>query len=175
VPQSALFLALRNCLEQVVKLDKHQYSDPNVVARSSREVRLAWAKSEAAVGRSVEEPFATRFDPSEGCGLLAATLRILRALNALRIQAERGATVAVVESLDALGSSFVASLELLSNWFVDDPTRPVREPRRLFLDAERAPAAIGAPSSIVLHFDEMVNAVNTMSHLASWATSAHSS
>ena len=166
MPQSALFLALRNCLEQVVKLDMHQYSDPNEVARSSREVRLAWAKSEAAVGRSVEEPFATRFDPSEGCGLLAATLRI---------QAERDATDAVVESLDALGSSFVASLELLSNWFVDDPTRPVRELRRLFLDAERAPVAIGAPSSTVLHFDEMVNGVNTMSHLASWATSAHSS
>ena len=106
-PQSALFLASRNCLEQVVKLDKHQYSDSNVVVRSLREVLLTWAKSETAVGPSVEKSFATKFDPLEGCGLLAAKLRTLRAINALRIEAERDATVTVVESLDALGSSFV--------------------------------------------------------------------
>lgn len=120
-PQSSLFLALRHCVEQVVKLDKHQYSDPNVVVRSSREVRLAWAKSETAVGRSVEKSFATRFDPLEGCGLPGANLRILRAIRALRIEAERDATVTVVESLDALDSSFVWSLERRNSRFVDNP------------------------------------------------------
>ena len=172
--QAALFLALRDYLEQVVKLVDDRDPNPDVIAQSSRTVRLAWAKSEAAVGRSVEEPAATRVDPSEGRGLLAAALRILRAIHALRIEAERGATISTLASVNSLSSSCVDSLERLGKWFSDQPFGPVNELRPLFLDAEQALSANNAPPSISLHFDELVNALNTATHLAGLATPATS-
>jgi len=172
--QAALFLALRDYLEQVVTLVDGRNPDPDVIARCSRTVRLAWAKSEAAVGRSVEEPAATRVDPSEGRGLLAAALRILRAIHALRIEAERGATISTLASVNSLSSSCVDSLERLGKWFSDQLFGPVDELRPLFLDAEQALSANNAPPSISLHLDELVNALNTATHLAGLATPATS-
>lgn len=173
--QSTLYLALRDYLERVVKLVEKRDLDPDLVAQSSRMVRLAWAKSEAAVGRSVEEPAATRVDPSEGRGLLATALRILRATHALRIEAERGATIATLAPFDKLGSNCVDSLERLGNWFADQPTRPVSDLRPLFLATEQALIEVDAPPSIALHFDELVNAINTASHLAGLTVPARSS
>ena len=164
--QSALFHALSEYLEQVITLVEQRGEDPAELSRRSRDVRLAWATSEAAVGRSVEEPSATRVDPSEGRGLLATALRILRATHALRIEAERGAAVAPSEGFDALGDGCVSALQQLSEWFDERPVESTLELRPLFLHAERDLVAIAAPPTIALHFDELVNAINTSLHLA---------
>jgi uncharacterized membrane protein YccC len=172
--QAALFLALRDYLEQVVRLVNDDNPDPDAIATSSRTVRLAWARSEAAVGRSVEEPAATRVDPSEGRGLLAAALRILRAIHALRIEAERGANIPALASVNALSASCVDALARLGAWYSNRPFGTVNELRPLFLDAEEALGAHHAPASISLHLDELVNALNTATHLAGLASPASS-
>jgi hypothetical protein len=92
----------------------------------------------------------------------------------LRIEAERGATISTLASVNSLSSSCVDSLERLGRWFSDQPFGPVNELRPLFLDAEQALAANNAPPSISLHFDEIVNALNTATHLAGLATPATS-
>ena len=164
--QAALFLALRDYLEAVTRLVNDNDPNPDTIARSSRNVRLAWAGDEAAVGRSVEEPTATRVDPSEGRGQLAAALRILRATHALRIEAERGARVPTLAPVSLLSSGCVNALERLRRWYSDEPYGEVAELRSLFVDAQEALRSRDAPASIALHFDELVNAINTATHLA---------
>ena len=164
--QSALFTALRRYLEAAIDVVEARPVRPALVTERSRAARVAWAKAEAAVGRSVEEPAATRIDPSEGRGLLATTLRILRAIHALRIDAERGATIAGSAEFEALSAGCLDALERLGDWFASQPHGAVVELRPLFESAERSLVRVGAPESIALHLDELINAINTASHLS---------
>ena len=164
--QSGLFVALRDYLSVVIDLVETKPVEPDEVSQCSRSVRMAWAKAEAAVGRSVEEPAATRIDPSEGRSLLATTMRILRAIHAMRIEAERGATVPAFDELETLTAACLDSLEGLGHWFSSETLAPLTSLRPLYRAAEKALIAADAPASIASHFDELVNAINTATHLA---------
>ena len=164
--QSRLFDALGHYLAAVNSLVTAQSVDPAAVIQWSRASRVAFAASEAAVGRSVVEPSATRINPTEGRGLLAAAMRILRATHALRIDAERGATVAAFGELSELLSACVDALVRLGDFFDARAYDAPVDLRALFDALEPALAQRGAPASVALHLDELVNAINTAAHLA---------
>jgi uncharacterized membrane protein YccC len=164
--QSQLFAALHDYLDVVSGLVSRRAVATQRVADCSKKVRLAWAKAEAAVGRSIEEPAATRIDPSEGRGLMSVTMRILRAIHAMRIEAERGVTVEAFGELDALFDRSLQSLERLSHWFVSTPHSEVDDLRPLYKMAEKMLAEREAPTTIAAHLDELVNAINTANHLS---------
>jgi uncharacterized membrane protein YccC len=170
--QSSLFLALRDYLRAVVDLVEMRSVSADEIAKCSRRVRMAWASAEAAVGRSVEEPASTRIDPSEGRSLLATTLRILRAIHAMRIEAERGATVSPFDEFDALTSACLSSLEGLGNWFGSGLHSKELALRPLFRATEKVLIQRNAPASIATHLDELVNAINTAAHLSGMEAAA---
>ena len=144
--------------------------DAATMMASSRRARVAWARAEAAVGRSIEEPTATRIDPTQGRGLLAVALRVLRASHALRIEAERGARVGPDESMLALATEFrVAMARLAAQLDYADPGPP-SDLRRRFAEAKRYLDANGVAPTIASHLDELVNAINTGAHLTGLAT-----
>jgi len=163
--QSHLFAALRDYLAVVLDVVEHEPCDPARVSAASRATRLAWAQAEAAVERSIQEPASTRIDPSEGRGLLAVALRIVRAIHALRIEAERGATVRAFGELDALTTGFLDALDALGDPLAARPPRPAPELRGLFGATEHQLVELGAPPSIGRHLDELVNAIDTATHL----------
>lgn len=165
-----LFSALHDYLAVVSSAVEAKPAPATRTAYYSRVSRLAWAQTEGAVGRSVSEPASTRVDPSEGRGLLAATLRIFRTTHALRIEAERGATVGPILELDELLAGCLTALVQLSQWFDTEDRGPRSDLRLLYRSAERTLTAIGAPASIAVHLDELVNAINTAAHLAGLAT-----
>lgn len=164
--QSQLFAALRDYLAAVVDLVERRPVGEGDVARCSRSVRMAWAKAEAAVGRSVEEPAATHMDPSEGRSLLATTMRILRATHALRIEAERGAVVESFTELEVLTSACIHALDDVGQWIGSQRRVQPVPLRPLYRTAEKILVERGSPASIATHLDELVNAINTASHVA---------
>lgn len=139
--------------------------EPARVSAASRVARLAWAKAETAVGRSIQEPAFTRIDPSEGRGLLAVALRIVRALHALRIEAKRGATLPAFGELDALGTGYLVALDAVADLLATRPASPAPELRPLYRATEARLLELSAPSSIGAHLDELVNSINTALHL----------
>jgi uncharacterized membrane protein YccC len=169
---SQLFGALGDYLEVISPLVQGETVALADIAACSRRARVAWAKSEASVGRSVEEPSATRINPSQGRGLLAVTLRILRAIHALRIEAERGAVVEPSPAFDELTANCHAAMRRLSNSFAGRPYGPQTNLRALYRTTEKRLAATDAPPSIAVHLDELVNAINTASLLAGLAAPA---
>lgn len=164
--QSDLFQGLHDYLAVVSQLVQATPVAANQVAHYSKVVRVAWGKAEAAVGRSIEEPTATRIDPSEGRGLMAATMRILRVTHAMRIEAERGVTIGVLDQYDTLMATCLDALERLSQWFTGATPAPIDDLRPKYRSAKRQLTEQGAPASIALHLDELVNAINTAQHLA---------
>jgi uncharacterized membrane protein YccC len=162
--QSDLFAALVRYLAAVAPAVAGQPVEPVTLAAASRASRLAWAKAETAVGRSIEEPSATRINPTEGRGLLAAGMRILRATHALRIEAEAGATVAPSNEYRELVDGCLTSLQRLSDHFADLAGALPQDLRDRYRASEPALSAGGAPS-VSVHFDELVNAINTATHL----------
>lgn len=169
--QSGLFRALREYLDVVMTVVLSRPVNSERVTAASRNVRNAWAKAEAAVGRSVEEPSSTRIDPAEGRSLLATTMRILRATHALRTEAERGATVRDIPAVDALHEAFLTSLTSLEDWFADGTVRRSPSLRAVFQTAENALEARNASASIAAHLDELVNAINTATQVSGLASS----
>ena len=162
---SDLFAALSSYVDVVLGLVVQKDIDPSTTLAWSRTTRLAWAEAESAVGRSVEEPRSTRIDPSEGRGLLAVTLRILRVSHALRTEAERGVTAPPSLEFEALAHACRARLRQLSEGFDVAQHREWSGLRSSYEAAARALAHVGAPDSIALHLDELVNAINTAAHL----------
>jgi len=164
--QCALFGSLRQYLAMVGAVVTAQPTEPSRITACSRATRLAWARAEAAVGRSINEPATTRIDPSQGRGLLAAALRILRAAHALRIEAGRGATVVPFAELTSLFDGLDQALAVLADHLAERTPGPVPDLRALHGTLERRRASGGAPPSIGLHLDELVNAVNTAAQLS---------
>ncbi len=163
--QSKLFAALREYLVLVLATVEDKPVDRSRVSAASRATRLAWANAETAVGRSIQEPASTRIDPSEGRGLLAVALRIVRAIHALRIEAERGATVPAFCELDELSTGFLEALDALVDLLATRQPGPALELRHLYRATEHRLVELGAPPSIGRHLDELVNAIDTAMHL----------
>lgn len=145
-------------------MDAAQLSD------CAKRARQAWTRVEDAVGLSIEEPSATRIDPSEGQGLLASAMRIVRATHALRIGAERRATVAPFDELEALGVGLVQAFETLAHFISGASPDPMPNLRGLYRAAERPLAQTDALPPVALHFDELVNAIDTAAHVAGLTT-----
>jgi len=164
--QSDLFAALRSYLDLIFDVVEGKPITRASISLRSRANRLAWAKAEAAVGRSIQEPSSTRIDPSEGRGLLAAALRIARASHALRTEAEQGTTIPTFDELDALRGGLLEALAALVDCFADRPPGPVPDLRQLYRAMEQPVGEIVMPRSIELHLDELVNATNTATYLA---------
>jgi len=162
---SALLTSLRDYLAAVLAVVEGQPVEAERLSACSRATRIAWAGAEAAVGRSIHEPATTRIDPSEGRGVVAAALRIVRATDALRTDAERGATVAGFAELDSLATGLRDTLDALSEHASYGRPGPMPDLRALYRAAEQPLVALGAPPSIGLHLDELVNATNTVAHL----------
>lgn len=164
--ESDLFGALRNYFDAIFDVVEAKPVPRASISACSRAARRAWAKAEAAVGQSIQEPAATRIDPSASRSLLAAALRIARASHALRIEAEQGTTVPPFDELDALGTGLLASLDALAHPSPDRPTNMAPDLRALYRAMETAGGNLGVPRSIELHLDELVNATNTATYLA---------
>jgi uncharacterized membrane protein YccC len=163
--QFGLFASLRNYLAIVIDVvGRKPASDDQVMARA-KSTRLAWANSETAVDRSIQEPAATRIDPSQGRGLLAAAQRIVRATQGLWIDAERGATISPFAALDELSMGLLTGLDNLANDFAGRPTTPMPDLRALFRAVELALAHMEVAPSLALHLDELVNSIDTAAHL----------
>lgn len=164
--ESELFLSLHDYLSVASKLVEALPVSTDQIAQSSKAARVAWGKTEAAVGRSIEEPSATRIDPSEGRGLMAASMRVLRVIHAMRIDAERGVTIEVLNEYDALITSCLEALLRVSELFAGNDRSAVEDLRSKYRVAEHQLHERAAPASLALHLDELVNAINTAQHLA---------
>ena len=160
--ESALFSALARYVDEVLKFSFGDEVDSKSVAGRSRTAHFRYATAEAAVGRSLEEPSATRSNPQVERGLLSSGLRILRATHALRFEAERDATTSTTPALEDLRRALVAALDNLGE---AEPAPVVTSPRGAFRFASADLSLHDAPASIALNLDELVNAINTASHL----------
>jgi uncharacterized membrane protein YccC len=162
---ASLFGALGGYLDAAAPALGGAEVDARRLAEASRGARVAWARAEAAVGRSVEEPSSTRVDPAEGRGLLAVAMRVLRAIHALRIDAERGATTSPTRELAGVLDGCREALGVLHGHFTDGRAARWQGLRPAYRVAEERLARDGAPASIAVHLDELVNALNTAEHL----------
>ena len=161
---SDLFSSLGAYLDVVFDVVEGIGVSGDEVAKRSRKMRMSWSKAEAAVGRALEEPLTSRFDSSTARSELVATMRILRSLHALRIEAEGGAVVERNDELDALESACFETLITLSGAAPPWTTPP--DLRHLYRHVERSLKARESPTSISLHLDELVNSLNTANELA---------
>ena len=164
--QSSLFTSLREYLAAVVDVVEEKSMDANRMMACSKATRVAWANTEAAVDRSIQEPAATRVDPSQSRGLLAAAQRIVRATQALWIDAERGATLNPFGEFDALVAGLLEGLDNLTRSFSQGADLHMPQLRTLYLAIEQPLVDHGVAPSIGLHLDELVNAIDTAAHLA---------
>ncbi len=161
-----LFRALARYLDAVLNLVASRPMEPAHVTRLSRSLRMSWVRAESAVARSIDEPAYARVDVSQGRGLLAATMRILRALHALRIESEQGFSVAAFDELDNLRKSCVATLEQLATHFEDATFHAdAIALRPLYKSVTDTLVRTNAPISLNVHLDELVNAINTATEL----------
>lgn len=160
--ESALFSALARYVDEVLKFSFGDEVDSKIVAGRSRTAHFRYATAEGAVGRSLEEPSATRSDPQVERGLLTSGLRILRATHALRFEAERDATTTTTPALEDLRRALVEALDTLGE---EEPAPVVTSPRGAYRSASADLSLHDAPASIALNLDELVNAINTASHL----------
>jgi len=156
-----LYQALERYLDAVFDIVEHKNVRPENIIAQSRTTRMAWIRAESAVGRAVAEPGFDRTGLSDVRGQLATTMRILRALHAIRIEAERGSTVEPSRELDQLIHGCADALRSLYEDNQDSLKVPTPSLRSLYRSAEVA--LLGDPQSGVLaiHLDELVNAINT--------------
>jgi len=160
--EAALFSALARYVDAVLAHVLEISRDPAVISSSSRTAHFRFAAAEASVAQLLEEPAATRGDPHVERGLLSSGLRILRATHALRFEAERGATLAATPSLLALRQTLVSALDNLG----DSASEPLAtSPRAAYRGARHDLSDHEAPASLSSNLDEIVNAINTATHL----------
>ncbi len=124
----------------------------------SRAARVAYGRAEGAIGRAVEEPARTRADEATARGVLAAAMRVLRALHALRAESAHGDSLPESASLAELNGALGAALTRLSGSGAHWP-----DLRALYADAV-APVE-GGHARLCGHLDELVNALDTAEQL----------
>ena len=160
--EASMFSALAHYVDAVLGYVLADDIDVKTIALNSRTAHFRYASAEAAVGRSLEEPLSTRGDPQVERGLLSSGLRILRATHAMRFEADRGATTTATPSLRELRQTLVEALEHLGD--ITAPTA-LTSPRGAYRSALADLSRPDSHSSISLNLDEIVNAINTASHL----------
>ncbi len=163
---SRLFTRLRDYLAVVLHLVASEAPSPADVLAASKAARLAWSNAEGAIGRSVSEPRTTTAEASRDRSLLAAALRILRATHALRVEAESGTTAASDEQVGSLAAELEAALTALAAAEAGQTASVDPELRASYNEAADRLSAAGAPETIGLHLDELVNAIDTAAFVA---------
>jgi uncharacterized membrane protein YccC len=160
--EASLFSALARYVDEVLGYAFGEGLDAKAVSQRSRTAHFRFANAETAVRRLLEEPAATRGDPQVERGLLSSGLRILRATHALRFEAERGAVTTTTPALGQLRRTLVTALDQLGD---DESSSPGTSPRAAYRGANTDLTRPDSPASIALNLDEIVNAINTASHL----------
>jgi len=160
--EASMFGALARYVDDVIRVCFGDPVDPVNVSAHSREAHFRYATAEAAVGRSLEEPASTRVNAEVERGLLTSGLRILRATHALRFEAERGTTSMTSTAIEELRHALVSALDHLDD---SQPTLDAASTRAAYRAASGDLTGPGAPASIALNLDELVNATDTASHL----------
>lgn len=160
--ETSMFNALAQYVDVVLGYAFGENVDDQAISQRSRSAHFRFAAAEAAVVRLLEEPASTRGDPHVERGLLSSGLRILRTVHALRFEAERGAVTTPTPALDGLRRTLVGALEQLGD--VRAAPSPLT-PRAAYRVAHADLSRPDCPASIALNLDEIVNAVNTASHL----------
>jgi uncharacterized membrane protein YccC len=159
---ATLFEALARYVESVGGFVTSAGPPREVVHDSARATRLSWAAADAAVGAVTLEPKVSASVVVVDRGLLAAALRIIRACHALRLDAERGNCAAENEALAGLFETLGAELsQVATNLRGQATPRGEVKLREAFQAVSTELEQAGAPRSISLHLDELVNAVNT--------------
>jgi uncharacterized membrane protein YccC len=163
---SNLYHALERYLSAVFEIVEDKQVDPQKIIARSRATRVAWIRAESATGRAIVEPGFDHSSSSDVRGQLAATMRILRALHAIRTEAERGSTV---ESSSALDELIEGCTEVLRTLHEENPvTREIEGPnlRSLFRAAEKSLDGSKGSKALAVNLDELVNAINTANELS---------
>jgi uncharacterized membrane protein YccC len=134
------------------------------LADRARTARLAWAEAESTIGKSMDEPERHRIDPEFSSGCLAACRRVVQTTHALRVETARGLSVPRSNETMALIAAFGGCMDMVAGR-LDDPLCPVEDwsLRRLYTACEARLVADRAPAVIALVFDELVDAINTLS------------
>lgn len=132
---------------------------PAAISAASRQAHLAYGRCEAAIGRSLDEPSATRTDPTIGGALLGGALRIIRATHALRF-ADR------LVNVTASSPELVATCSALVEALRGGPATAVLTSVERLTDAwEHDDQRAG----LLLTIEELANAVLTTSRLVAEA------
>ena len=129
------------------------------VAAASRAAHFAYSRAEVSIGRSLDEPSATRLDPSHSRSVLVTSLRLLRALHSLRL-GERPAALA--DHHDAVSHFRDQLRDALS----PTPRGDRHAVRRAFVAIEQAWPTDPSSDPFVLTLDEIANTVDTLRSLA---------
>ena len=124
----------------------------------SRAARVAYGRAEGAIGRAVEEPTRTRADAATARGVLAAAMRVLRALHALRAEAAHGDSLPEGPALARFNGALSTALARLSGSGGEWP-----DLRALY--AESVAPCAGEHARLCGHLDELVNALDTAEQL----------
>jgi len=162
---SHLYVALNDYLVIVFRLVEGAPVVAERVVARSRALRVAWSKAESVIGRAVNEPSRTKDEPENMRGQLAATMRILRALHAIRIEAERGATIGASVEFDNFVQGCSATLGLIEDHLNRDVVSEYVNLRDLLRAVDRHVESSNGPASLIAHLDELVNALDTAAGL----------
>jgi uncharacterized membrane protein YccC len=163
----SVYRELEHYLTVVFALVERKTVAPEEVVARSRAMRVAWVNAESAVGRAVAEPGQSESDAADGRGQLATTMRILRALHAMRIEAERGYTSEPASALDDLAQGCANALRSLHDGQPEGAIASVNKLRALYREAAVFLTRSKGPESLSIHLDELTNAINTATELSS--------
>ena len=128
------------------------------VAKASRAAHFAYSRAEVSIGRSLDEPAATRVDPSHSRSVLVTSLRLLRALHTLRLGERPGA---LPDNVAALRTFRDCVRDALSA----NPQLDRHAVRRAFVVIEQAWPNDASSDPFVLTLDEIANTVDTLRSL----------
>ncbi len=131
------------------------------LAAASRGARTSWARAQAAVGAAIAEPRADVELIDRDRSLLAVGLRIVRAIHAVRLESERTDVDATPASLRALEDALVTALGNVARMSEGADHQDDVRLRALYQRCE----ADGVSASLLVHVDELVNAINTAEFL----------
>jgi len=133
------------------------------VAKASRAAHFAYSRAEVSIGRSLDEPAATRVDPSHSRSVLVTSLRLLRALHTLRLGERPGA---LHDNVAALRTFRDCVRDALSA----NPQLDRHAVRRAFVMIEQAWPNDASSDPFVLTLDEIANTVDTLRSLTQEAS-----
>jgi len=129
----------------------------------ARSTRLAYTDAQAAVARSLAEPPSKRIGADLGPGLLAALRRVTRAVHGLRTEPPGdGPVPGAAELASALDTALLQITGALESERAIVGLPPLRT---LHHRVEDACAATPERAGVVIHLDELVNAVDTAAEL----------